>query len=86
MKRKPELIERCDAEKDRNPRLRSAVLRRRIRGVAGIVLIALVYSIYFFYRSTYLRNAGDWSSFWVGEVFVGVYLVFAFVHVLRKGP
>ena len=81
----PETTEQCDAENVRDPRLQSAILRRRIKGIVGIVLIALVYSTYRYYRSTYLRNAGDWSSFWVGEAFVGAYLVFAVVQVLRKG-
>ncbi len=79
-------IERRDAKNVRNPCLRSAVLRTRIKRIVGIVLIALVYSIYRFYRSAYLRKVGDWSSFWVGEAFVGVYLVVAVTLVLRKKP
>jgi hypothetical protein len=81
-----EPIEQCDTEDVRNPRLHSAILRRRIKGIVGIVLIALVYAIYIYYRSTYLRNSGAWSWFWVGEAFVGVWLVFAVTQVLKKKP
>jgi hypothetical protein len=42
--------------------------------------------MYFYYRSVYLRRAGDWRLFWIGEVFNGVWLVFAIVQIIRKGP
>lgn len=80
----PAPIEQCDAENVSSPRLRSAILRKRIKAIFGIVLMALVYSIYFFYRSAYLRNAGDWSLFWIGEVFVGAYIVYAVTQVFKK--
>ena len=83
MKGEPAPIEQTDGNV-RHPDSHSATLRKRIKGIVGVVLIALVYSTYRYYRSAYLRNAGDWSSFWVGEAFVGVYLVFAVAQVLRK--
>lgn len=75
----PKPIEKRDAGSVRHSRL-----RKRIKATFALVLTALVYAIYIHYRSTYLRNAGDWRWFWVGEVFVGVWLIFAVVKVLRS--
>ena len=82
----PEPIGQRDAGNVRHPRLRSAILRKRILAFFLIVLCALMLTMYFYHRSAYLRSAGDWRLFWVGEVFIGVWLVFAVVQVLRKGP
>jgi hypothetical protein len=82
----PEPIGQCDAENIGHPRLRNAILRKRIMAAFALVLIALMNSIYLYYRSAYERRAGDWRLFWVGEVFTGGWLVFSVVQVLRKGP
>jgi hypothetical protein len=82
----PEPIEQRDAGNIRHPRSSSAILRKRIMGVFVIVLTALMLTAYVYYRSTYQRNADDWTWFWVGEVIVGVWLVFGIVQVLRKTP
>ena len=68
------------------PGLSSAILRKRIMVAFALVAIALMLTIYVYHRSAYLRNAGDWRWFWVGELFIGVWVVFAVVQVLRKGP
>jgi 1,4-dihydroxy-2-naphthoate octaprenyltransferase len=78
--------ERCKDGNDRRHDSGSAILRKRIKATFAIVLTALVYAIYIYYRSTYLRNAGDWSWFWVGEAFIGVWLVYAVAQALRKEP
>ncbi len=65
---------------------RSAILRKRILAVFLAVLCALMLTMYFYSRSAYLRSAGDWRWFWVCEVVIGIWLVFAAVQVLRKGP
>ena len=41
-------------------------------------------TMYVYYRSAYLRSAGDWRWFWVGEVIVAVWLVFGMVQALRR--
>ena len=64
----------------------SAIVRKRIVAICILVLIALFNTAYIYHRSAYLRNAGDWRWFWVGEVLTGGWLVFSVVHVLRKGP
>jgi hypothetical protein len=69
-----------------DPRLSSAILRKRIFAYFLIVLCALMLTMYFYHGSAYLRGAGDWRLFWAGEVFIGVWVVFAVVQVLRKGP
>lgn len=81
-----EQIEQRDPGNVRQPHSRSAILRKRILAVFLAVLCALMSTMYFYYRSKYLRSAGDWRLFWVGEVFIGVWLVFAVVKVLEKGP
>ena len=86
MKRTPEPLEQCDAGTDTHPHSRSVIVRKYIVSAFGLVLSALVLTAYFYYRSAYLRRAGDWSLFWFGEVIIGVWLVFAVVHILRKGP
>jgi hypothetical protein len=60
-------------------------LRKRILGVFLLVLCALMSTVYFYSRSTYLGST-DWPWFWVGEVIVGVLVVVGIVQVLRKGP
>jgi hypothetical protein len=82
----PEPIEHRDAGNVRHPHSRGAILRKRILAVFLAVLCALMLTMYFYYRSAYLRSAGDWRWFWVGEVFIGVWLVFAVVQVFRKRP
>ena len=82
----PEPIEQRDAGNVGHPRLRSAILRKRILAIFLVVLCALMLTMYVYYRSAYLRSAGDWRWFWVGEVIVAVWLVFGMVQVLRKGP
>jgi hypothetical protein len=85
MNRKPEPIEQPDAWNVAHTLSRSATLRKRIMSAFALVLIALMLAMYVYYRSAYLRSAGDWR-WWVGEVFIGVWLVFGVVQVLRKGP
>src|SRR5882724_3819249 len=80
----PEPIEQRDDENVRHPHSRSAVLRKRILAFFIIVICALMSTIYNYHRSAYLRSAGDWRLFWVGEVFTGVWVVFAIVQVFRK--
>jgi hypothetical protein len=70
----------------RHSHSRSAILRKRIMAAFTLVLIALMLTIYAYYRTTYERSAGDWRGFWVYTVIAGVWLVFAVVQVLRKGP
>jgi hypothetical protein len=82
----PEPIAQRDAGNVGDPRLRTAILRKRILALFLIVLCALMLTTYFYRRSAYLRSAGDWHLFWVGEVFIGVWVVVAVVQVLRKGP
>jgi hypothetical protein len=82
----PEPIEQRDAGNVRHPRSSSTVLRKRITGVFIVVLTALIFAAYVYYRSTYLRRNNDWTWFWVGEVIVGVFLVFGIVQVLRDTP
>jgi hypothetical protein len=81
----PEPIEQRDAGNVGLPRLRSAIFRKRILAVFLHFLCALMLTTYVYYRSAYLRSAGDWRWFWVGEAIVGVWIVFAVVQVLRKG-
>jgi hypothetical protein len=81
----PEPIEQRDAGSVRHPRSSSAILRKRILGVFLLVLCALMSTVYFYSRSTYLGST-DWPWFWVGEVIVGVLVVVGIVQVLRKGP
>jgi hypothetical protein len=78
----PEPIGQHDAAR---LRLRSAILRKRIASACALVLIALLLTIYAYYRSTYLGST-HWPGFWVYTVFIGGWLVFAVVQVLRKGP
>jgi hypothetical protein len=81
-----EPIEQRNAGNVRDSRSHSAILRKRILAVFFVVLCALMLTMYVYYRSAYLRSAGDWRWFWVGEGIVGVWLVFGIVQVLRKGP
>ncbi len=81
-----EPIGQGDAGNVGHPRLSSAILRERIMAAFALVLIALMMTLYFYHRSRYLRSNGDWRLFWIGKVFVGVWVVFAVVRVLRKGP
>jgi hypothetical protein len=82
----PEPIEKRDAGSIKHPHLSSVILRKRIVAAFALVLTALMLTIYVYHRSAYLRSTGDWRWFWVGEVVIGVWLVFAVVQVLRKGP
>ena len=52
----------------------------------ALLLIALFNTAYIYHGSAYLRRAGDLRWFWVGEAFIGVWLVFGVVQVFRKGP
>lgn len=76
----PEPIEQRDAGKVKHPNSRGAILRKRILAALALVLMVLMFAIH-----NYHRSAGDWRWFWVGEVFIPVWLVFAVVQVLRKG-
>jgi hypothetical protein len=80
----PEPIEQRDAGNVRDPHSRSAILRKRVFAVFVLVLCALMLTMYFYCRSAYLGSAWDWRRFWVAEVFIGVWLVFAVAQVLRK--
>jgi len=86
MKLEPEPIEQHDDANVTHSRLSSNILRKRIMAASALALTALILVIYIYHSSAYLRNAGDWRLFWVGEVFICVWLVFAVVQVLRKGP
>lgn len=81
----PEPIEQRDDRNIRHPHSRSAILRKRIMSAFALVLMALMLTIYAYYRSTYLGST-DWRSLWFYEVIIGVWLVFAVVYVIRKGP
>ena len=81
-----EPIEQPDDGNLGHPHSHSAALRKRILAFFLIVLCALMSGIYVYYQSAYLRRAGDWRWFWVGEVFTGAWLIFAVVQGLRKGP
>lgn len=81
-----EALEQRDVGNGRDAHSHGAILRRRIMAVLLAVLCALIITIYFYHRSAYLRSAGDWRWFWVGEVFIGVWFIFAVVKVFRKGP
>ena len=81
----PEPIEQPDAENVGHPRLHSVILRKRIMAAFALVLIALMLTIYAYYRTAYQRTAGDWRGFWVYMTLLGGWLV-AVVQVIRKGP
>jgi hypothetical protein len=51
-----------------------------------LFLMALMLTAYLYYRSAYLRGAGDWWWFWVGEKAIGVWLVYAVATVFSKTP
>jgi hypothetical protein len=85
MKRQPEPIGQRDAPGNVTHPHSKLVLRKSILAFSLLVLCALMSTVYFYSRSTYLGST-DWPWFWVGEVIVGVWLVFAVVQVLRKGP
>lgn len=86
MKRRPVPIEQPDAGNVTHPHSASAILRKRIMSAGALVLLALMSTGYFYHRSAYLRNNGDWRLFWIGEVFIAGWLIFGVVHVLKKGP
>jgi hypothetical protein len=69
-----------------HPRLRSAILRKRIMGVFIFVFGAVMLTVCYYYQSSDMRRNGDWSWFWGGEVIVGVWLVLRIVLVLRWTP
>ncbi len=73
-----------DAGTTNDPHSSNAKLRKPILAVFLLVLGALISSMYVFYRSSYLRAAGDWRWFWGGEVFIGGWLVFGVAQALRK--
>jgi hypothetical protein len=75
----PEPIEQRDFGNVRHPHSRSAILRKRILAALALVLMVLIFTIH-----NYHRSAGDWRWFWVGEVFIAVWLAFVIVQVLRK--
>ena len=86
MERTPVPIEQRDEGNVTHPHSPRAILRKRIMSAFALFLVAVMGTGYFYVRSAYLRNNGDWRLFWIGEVFIGVWLVFGVVHVLRKGP
>jgi hypothetical protein len=82
----PEPIEQREDGNTSAPRSRSAIVRKRIMAAFILVLFALMNTIYLYERSAYLRSHGDWSWFWIGEAFIGIWLVYGVVQLLRKGP
>jgi hypothetical protein len=68
-----------------DPRLSSAILRKRILAALALLLMVLMLTIHNYRRSTYLRRT-DWRWFWAGEVMVGVLVVVGIVQVLRERP
>jgi len=81
----PEPIEQPDDGNARHPRLRRAILRKRVIAALVLVLSTLTFAMYVYYRSAFLRRAGYWRWFWVGEAIVGAQLAYGIVQVLRKG-
>ncbi len=67
----------------KHPASSRAILRRRILLVSIFVTSTLVWSIFRYYRSTYLGST-DWRWFWIGEMFIGAWLVAHIVQVLRR--
>jgi hypothetical protein len=83
---KPEPIEQPDDGNARPPRLRRAILRKRVTAAIVLALITLTLAMSVYYQTAFLRRAGDWRWFWVGEAIVGAQLAYGIVQVLRKGP
>jgi hypothetical protein len=69
-----------------HPRLRSAILQKRIMGVFIFALGAVMLTVCYYYQSAYLQGSGRWRWFWGGEVIVGVWLVHRIVQVLKWTP
>jgi hypothetical protein len=78
-----EPMEQREAGNVGDARLRSAKVRKRVKEVFIIVLMALFSIMYFYFRSAYLRRAGDWRLFWIGESVLGVWVVVALVKAFR---
>lgn len=81
----PEPIEQPDDGSARPPRLRRAILRKRVTAAIVLALITLTLAMSVYYQTAFLRRAGDWRWFWVGEAIVGAQLAYGIVQVLRKG-
>jgi hypothetical protein len=64
----------------------SAILRKRILGILLVVLTALMFTAYVYYRSTFSRRYGDWRWFWVGEAMAGAWLVVGITLILTQAP
>ena len=61
---------------------------KRVMAVFALILIAAIGIIYSLYH-TKLAESGSAEvrlGFWAATVFIGVWLILAVVHVLRKGP
>ena len=82
----PEPIEQRDAGNVKHPHLSSAILRKRVTAAIVLALITLTLAMSVYYQTAFLRRAGDWRWFWVGEAIVGAQLAYGIVQVLRKGP
>lgn len=77
-----------ERRKDGNGKSRhsgGAPIQKRIMSAVAAVVLALLIATYCYHRSAHLRNNGDWRLFWTGEVFIGVWLVYAVVQILRNG-
>ncbi len=84
----PEPIDERGAGNTKYPRLDKSVLRKRITAVSLLVLTAVMLTICCFYQAKLVENggAGIWPGFWVMIVFIGIWLVFRIVQVLRNTP
>ena len=82
----PDPTEQRDDGNARHPRLRRAILRKRLIAALVLVLGTLTFAMSVYYQTAFLRSAGDWRWFWVGEAIVGAWLAVGIVQVLRKGP
>ncbi len=84
----PEPIDECDARNTKDPRLHKSALRKRMMAVFVLVLGAVMLTVCCLYQAKLVENGsrGIWSGFWVITAFIGVWLVFRIVQVLRKKP
>jgi hypothetical protein len=80
-----EPTEQRDAGNIKHPHSHSTILRKRILAALALFLMVLMFAIHNYHRSMSLRGAVDWRWFWVGEVFIAVWLVFVIAQVIRKG-
>lgn len=86
MKPTPEPTEQPDDGNVWHPRLRRAILRKRVTAAIVLALITLTLAMSVYYQTAFLRRAGDWRWFWVGEAIVSAQLAYGIVQVLTKTP